>query len=71
MTYDELVEKVAIVSRLPYSNGDGYNYGGEVILTIGDQSFLIGAGTHTLPLAAEMARRWNAMLAASPLGEPQ
>lgn len=49
----------ATVSRLPYRNGDGYSYGGEVVVTIGKQSFLLDAGAAAEELASEIVRRWN------------
>lgn len=58
-------ELTATVSRLPYHDGDGYSWGGEAILTIGDKSVFIGAGKEAFELAKEIALRWNA----SPLGE--
>jgi len=52
-------ELTATVSRLPYRDGDGYSYGGEAIVTIGEQSILIGSGGDAFDLAKEIARRWN------------
>lgn len=49
---------IAFVSRLPYRDGDGYSYGGEIIVTIGDRSFLLCA--QDSELAEELALRWNA-----------
>ena len=46
----------AIVSSLPVMSGDGYGWGGEAVLTIGDQSVVIG----DIALAEEIAERWNA-----------
>lgn len=58
-------EHTATASRLPYRDGDGYSYGGEAIVTIGEQSIFIGAGKEAFELAKEIAWRWNA----SALGE--
>jgi len=58
-------ELTAAASRLPYRDGDGYSYGGEAIVTIGEQSILIGSGSDAFDLAKEISRRWNA----SALGE--
>lgn len=45
----------ATVSFLPYMTGDGYGWGGEAVLTIGDASIIIGDRS----LAEEIAERWN------------
>lgn len=58
MTNKEIIEN-AIVSRLPYRDGDGYSYGGEAIITIGERSVLVGSGKEAYALAQEIARRWN------------
>lgn len=49
---------IAFVSMLPCRDGDGYSYGGEIIVTIGDRSFLLSA--RDSKLAEELALRWNA-----------
>lgn len=49
----------AYVSQMPWRDGDGYSYGGEVILNIGDKALLIGSGRDARELADEIARRWN------------
>lgn len=50
----------AIVSYLPGHSGDGYGWGGGVILVIGHQSLFVGEGGESSKLAEEIARRWNA-----------
>lgn len=50
----------AHASQLPWQDGDGYSWGGEAVLTIGDRSIMIGAGKDSVALAQEIARRWNA-----------
>lgn len=50
----------AQASQLPWRDGDGYAWGGEAVLTIGDRSIMIGAGKECVALAQEIARRWNA-----------
>lgn len=49
----------ATASQLPWRDGDGYSYGGEAILTIGNRSIMVGAGKEALALAQEIAARWN------------
>ena len=49
----------ATVSRLPFRCGDGYSYGGEAVLTIGDHSMILGASNEDVALACELAERWN------------
>lgn len=52
----------ARVSYLPYREGDGYSFGGGVILTIGERSLYIGSGIigdSDRKFAEELARRWN------------
>lgn len=50
-------EQKAIVSKLPQFVGDGYNWGSGTVVTIGEQSFILGESD--LPLALEIAKRWN------------
>lgn len=50
----------ATASQLPWRDGDGYSWGGEAVLTIGDRSIMIGAGKEAFALAQEIANRWNA-----------
>ncbi len=52
----------AQASRLPYQSGDGYALGGAALVTIGDQSIMVGEGDGSFELAQEIARRWNAAL---------
>lgn len=52
--------RIANVARLPWQDGDGYSYGGNTILIIGDIAVDLGTGSHAADLAAEIARRWNA-----------
>lgn len=49
----------AHVSQLPWRDGDGYSWGGEAILSIGNLAIMIGSGKDALALANEMANRWN------------
>ncbi len=56
----EFFKEEARVSQLPWRNGDGYSWGGEVILSIGGTALLVGSGNPDLRLAMEIARRWNA-----------
>lgn len=53
------MSKKAAASQLPWRDGDGYSWGGEAILTIGDRSIMIGAGKEAFALAQEIAKRWN------------
>lgn len=59
-----LSEAQATLSRLPFRDGDGYSYGGDVVVTIGDRSILLGPGGEAEELGAEIVRRWNARRAA-------
>lgn len=54
-----LEEREAQVSRLPSRSGDGYSYGGEVVLTIGDKSIIMGSSTEDYDIACHMAMAWN------------
>jgi len=54
----------ARVTYLPSYSGDGYGYGGGVILSIGNHAIPLGEGYEATKLAEEIARRWNAMLEA-------
>lgn len=58
MDLTALIEAEARVSRLPWNDGDGYSWGGAVILTIGDLAVQLGKNDE--PIAREIARRWNA-----------
>lgn len=64
MAGDDKNDWPASVSRLPWRSGDGYGWGGEVVLTIGLQSLLFGNDRADEALAREIARRWNAGRAA-------
>lgn len=55
---------LASISYLPLHDGDGYSYGGDCILTIGDRSVSFGSGSDAELLANEIAKRWNAGRAA-------
>lgn len=46
--------EAGIVSQLPYHHGDGYGWGGDIIVTFGSQSINLGAG-NVLPLARMLA----------------
>lgn len=49
---------VAIVSRLPRRNGDGYSWGGEVVLTVGARSVILD----DVDFANALAVAWNTPL---------
>lgn len=59
---EALLERQATVSRLPWNDGDGYSYGGQVVLTIGGRSMLFGNSNDDKGFADEIAKRWNAAL---------
>lgn len=50
----------ATVSRLPYHNGDGYSWGGDVLVTFGERSIFIGTNQDDMRFARELADAWNA-----------
>jgi len=56
---ENLINAPAIVSRMPSGSGDGYGYGGGIILTIGDRSLFIGEANFSKEFAEEIAERWN------------
>jgi hypothetical protein len=56
---DQIKSLEAVVSWLPFHSGDGYGWGGGVILTIGSHAIPIGEGPMANELAKEIARRWN------------
>lgn len=60
----KLSDQRAQVSHLPLRDGDGYSWGGEAILSIGNKAIMLGAGKDGFELAQEIARRWNAGRAA-------
>lgn len=60
----KLTEGVATVSQLPFHDGDGYSWGGDIILTIGERALHFGSGKETREFAEEVARRWNSGRAA-------
>lgn len=57
-------DEIARVSRLPFRHGDGYSWGGEVILTIGDRAIMFGCDRPEMEFARELALAWNARRAA-------
>lgn len=57
---EDLIEAKAIVSRMPVGSGDGYGYGGGIILTIGNRSLFVGESHYPQEFAEELAERWNA-----------
>lgn len=57
-------KRIAKVSRMPWRNGDGYSWGGDVVLTIGDISLMLGSKNEDFSFALEMARRWNSFIPA-------
>lgn len=64
----KLTEAEARVATLPTHDGDGYSYGGGVLLIIGDCAIPLGARGDAEELAREIARRWNAQRAAEEEG---
>lgn len=50
---------VAIAAQMPWRDGDGYSWGGEAVLTIGERAVLFGSGREAFELAKEVALRWN------------
>lgn len=60
----ELEREIARVAFLPINSGDGYAYGGGCLLVIGCYAIPFGEGQPACDLAKEVARRWNAALAA-------
>ena len=62
MTNDKQERYYATVSQLPWHDGDGYSYGGDVILTIGERSINLGAFDNgkTLKFAHTIADALNA-----------
>ncbi len=63
MANEDFANEIAVVSYLPYHDGDGYSWGGGTILTIGKRS--IALSPKDGKLADEIARRWNASRAQS------
>ena len=57
---EDLMVAQATVSRMPVGSGDGYGYGGGIVLTIGDRSLFIGESNFSKEFAQEIAGRWNA-----------
>lgn len=55
-----MADSIARVAQLPYRNGDGYSWYGEVILTIGERAIMLGAGREEMEFARELALAWNA-----------
>ncbi len=53
-----LEDHEAIVSCLPTYDGDGYGYGGGVVVSIGPYAIPFGCQNHEL--ADEIVARWNA-----------
>lgn len=52
--------RTARVARLPWRDGDGYSWGGEVILIIGETALQLGSSKEDFQLAMELASAWNA-----------
>lgn len=68
----KLTEAEARVAILPVYDGDGYSYGGGVLLIIGEHAIPLGGSVmdpSPRSLAQEIARRWNAQRAAEEGGE--
>ncbi len=59
-TKEEMENAKATFSRMPIYSGDGYDYGGAFIVTIGDVSINFGEGHVSGKLAEEVVRLWNA-----------
>lgn len=57
---DEADQEGARVSTLPAYSGDGYGYGGGVVVIIGQWAIPLGEGNFALKLGKEIAERWNA-----------
>lgn len=51
--------RAAKVHVLPTHSGDGYGFGGGVVLTIGEFAFPFGEGRDAAAIAREIARLWN------------
>lgn len=49
----------ARVCTTSYRDGDGYSWGSETILIIGDAAIPMGAGKQAAALAREISNRWN------------
>lgn len=50
----------ARVCTTPWRDGDGYSWGSETVLIIGNIAIPMGAGKKAAALARELAGRWNA-----------
>lgn len=63
-------EMKAEVRIMPQYSGDGYGYGGGAVLCIGRFAIPLGEHPEAMTLAHDIARAWNAALAAAePRGE--
>lgn len=49
----------ARVSRLPWRDGDGYSYGGDVILTVGLRAIALSNSKDDEDFAKRLADAWN------------
>jgi hypothetical protein len=56
---EEIEIAIASVSVMPTHIGDGYGWGGDVILSIGDRAINFGQDKIGEKLALEVAKRWN------------
>lgn len=50
----------ASLSHMPTHHGDGYGWGGDCILTIGEQSLNLGLGREAVDMARRIVALWNA-----------
>lgn len=60
----DFATSAATACKLPEHSGDGYGYGGGAVVVIANRAIPIGEGYASHQLAEEIARRWNAALAA-------
>lgn len=51
----------AEILMLPGYSGDGYGYGGGIVLSIRGKAIPLGEGSEAKDLAEEIARRWNSL----------
>ena len=59
MQFKEVSEHQATLSFMPCHTGDGYDFGGAVIVTVGNRSLNFGEGSEARLLAEEFVKRWN------------
>lgn len=49
----------AALHQLPYHDGDGYSFGGDWILTVGERAIHLGAGNESKAVGARIVNLWN------------